>query len=275
MKKILIIIFLFFQSLLNAEEYVGSIILSDSTIYTFELNLIINKANITGYSLTNYGTNSETKSSIEGTFDKTKNEYEIIEKQIIYTKSKESIKNFCHLRIDLSEKGSYKSKRLEGEFIGYYDNNKKCAEGKIILFKKEKLKKIEKKINKRIKKGTNNKSEHNNKKITLKKDDKLYIETIKKYISIRVWDPNLEDNDMILMKFNDDLILENYSTKNKPKKRRVKLSKGRNTLLISAINEGDNPPNTSAIELKVDSQIYHLETKLEIKNDIIIFIDRK
>ena len=275
MKKILIIIFLFFQSQLNAEEYVGSVILSDSTIYTFELNLIINKENITGYSLTNYGTNSETKSSIEGTFDKTKNVYEIIEKQIIYTKSKESIKNFCHLRIDLSEKGSYKSKRLEGEFIGYYDNNKKCAEGKIILFKKEKLKKIEKKINKRIKKSTNNKLEHNNKKITLKKDDKFYIETSKKYVSIRVWDPNLEDNDMILMKFNDDLILENYSTKNKPKKRRVKLSKGRNTLLISAINEGDNPPNTSAIELKVDSQIYHVETKLEIKNDIIIFIDRK
>ena len=275
MKKILIIIFLFFQSQLNAEEYVGSVILSDSTIYTFELNLIINKENITGYSLTNYGTNSETKSSIEGTFDKTKNVYEIIEKQIIYTKSKESIKNFCHLRIDLSEKGSYKSKRLEGEFIGYYDNNKKCAEGKIILFKKEKLKKIEKKINKRIKKSTNNKSEHNNKKITLKKDDKFYIETSKKYVSIRIWDPNLEDNDMILMKFNDDLILENYSTKNKPKKRRVKLSKGRNTLLISAINEGDNPPNTSAIELKVDSQIYHVETKLEIKNDIIIFIDRK
>ena len=271
MKKILIIIFLFFQSQLNAEEYVGSVILSDSTIYTFELNLIINKENITGYSLTNYGTNSETKSSIEGTFDKTKNVYEIIEKQIIYTKSKESIKNFCHLRIDLSEKGSYKSKRLEGEFIGYYDNNKKCAEGKIILFKKEKLKKI----NKRIKKSTNNKSEHNNKKITLKKDDKFYIETSKKYVSIRVWDPNLEDNDMILMKFNDDLILENYSTKNKPKKRRLKLSKGRNTLLISAINEGDNPPNTSAIELKVDSQIYHVETKLEIKNDIIIFIDRK
>ena len=275
MKKILIIIFLFFQSQLNAEEYVGSVILSDSTIYTFELNLIIKKEKITGHSLTNYGTNSETKSSIEGTFDKTENVYEIIEKKIIYTKSKENTKNFCHLRIVLSEKGSYKSKRLEGEFIGYYDNNKKCAEGKIILFKKEKLKKIEKKINKRIKKSTNNKSEHNNKKITLKKDDKFYIETSKKYVSIRVWDPNLEDNDMILMKFNDDLILENYSTKNKPKKRRVKLSKGRNTLLISAINEGDNPPNTSAIELKVDSQIYHVETKLEIKNDIIIFIDRK
>ena len=275
MKKILIIIFLFFQSQLNAEEYVGSIILSDSTIYTFELNLIINKENITGYSITNYGTSSETKSSIEGTFDKTKNEYVIIEKQIIYTKSKESIKNFCHLRIDLSEKGSYKSKRLEGEFIGYYDNNKKCAEGKIILFKKEKLKKIEKKINKRIQKSINDKSEDNNKKITLKKNDKFYIESSKKYVSIKVWDPNQEDNDMILMKFNDDLILENYSTKNKPKKRRVKLSKGRNTLLISAINEGDNPPNTSAIELKVDSQIYHVETKLEIKNDIIIFIDRK
>ena len=275
MKKILIIIFLFFQSQLNAEEYVGSIILSDSTIYTFELNLIINKENITGYSITNYGTNSETKSSIEGTFDKTKNKYKIIEKQIIYTKSKESIKNFCHLRIVLGEKGSYKSKRLEGEFIGYYDNNKKCAEGKIILIKKEKLKKIEKKINKKIQKSINNKLEHNNKKITLKKDDKFYIETSKKYVSIRVWDPNQEDNDMILMKFNDDLILENYSTKNKPKKRRVKLNKGRNTLLICAVNEGESPPNTSSIEIKVDNQIYHVETKLEIKNDIIIFIDRK
>ena len=275
MKKILIIIFLFFQLQLNAEEYAGSIILSDSTIYTFELNLIINKENITGYSLTNYGTNSETKSSIEGTFDKTKNVYEIIEKQIIYTKSKESIKNLCHLRIDLSENSSYKSKRLEGKFIGYYDNNKKCAEGKIILFKKEKLKKIEKKINKRIKKSTNNKSEHNNKKITLQKDDKFYIETSKKYVSIRVWDPNLEDNDMILMKFNDDLILENYSTKNKPKKRRVKLSKGRNTLVISAINEGTNPPNTSAVEIKVENKVYQIQTDLEVKNDIIIFIDRK
>ena len=275
MKKILLIIFLFSQSELNAEEYVGSIILSDSTIYTFELNLIINKENITGYSITNYGTSSETKSSIEGTFDKTKNEYIIIEKHIIYTKSKASIKKFCHLRIDLSEKGSFKSKRLEGEFIGYFDNKDKCAEGKIILIKKEKLKKIENKINKRIQKSINEKSEDNNKKITLKKDDKFYIEAIKKYISIRVWDPNQEDNDMINIKFNDDFILENYSTKNKPKKRRVKLSKGRNSLVISAINEGTNPPNTSAVEIKVEKQVYQIETNLEMKNDIIIFIDRK
>ena len=275
MKKILIITFLFFQSQLNAEEYVGSIILSDSTIYTFELNLIINKENIKGYSLTNYGTNSETKSSIEGTFDKTENVYEIIEKKIIYTKSKENTKNFCHLRIVLSEKGSYKSKRLEGEFIGYYDNNKKCAEGKIILFKKEELKKIEYGTKKRIQKSRNNESEDNNKKITLNKDDKFYIKTSKKYISIRVWDPNQEDNDMILMKFNDDLILENYSTKNKQKKRRVKLNKGRNILFISAINEGNNPPNTSAVEIKVDKQIYQIETNLKMKNDVIIFIDRK
>ncbi|MBH07716.1 MAG: hypothetical protein CMP71_01220 [Flavobacteriales bacterium] len=275
MIKTLIVIFLFFQSELNAEEYVGSIILSDSTIYTFELNLIINKENITGYSITNYGTSSETKSRIEGTFDKTKNEYIIIEKYIIYTKSKESIKKFCHLRIDLSEKGSFKSKRLEGEFIGYFDNKDKCAEGKIILIKKEKLKKIENKINKRIQKRINDKSEDNNKKLTLEKDDKFYIETSKKYISIRVWDPNQEDNDMITIKFNDDLILENYSTKNKPKKRRVKLSKGRNSLVISAINEGTNPPNTSTVEIKVDRQLYQIETNLEMKNDIIIFIDRK
>ena len=134
MKKILMIIIIFFQSELNAEEYVGSIILSDSTIYTFQLNLIINKENITGYSITNYGTGSETKSSIEGTFDK---------------------------------------------------------------------------------------------------------------------------------------------TKNKPKKRRVKLSKGRNSLVISAVNEGTNPPNTSAVEIKVENKVYQIQTDLEVKNDIIIFIDRK
>ncbi|MDC3129791.1 hypothetical protein OA870_00990 [Bacteroidota bacterium] len=275
MKKILMIIIIFFQSELNAEEYVGSIILSDSTIYTFQLNLIINKKNITGYSITNYGTSSETKSSIEGTFDKAKNEYIIIEKHIIYTKSKESIKNFCHLRIDLSEKGAFKSKRLEGEFIGYFDNKDKCAEGKVILIKKEKLKKIENKINKRIQKSINDKSEDNNKKITLNKDDKFYIEASKRYISIRIWDPNQEDNDMITIKFNDDLILENYSTKNKPKKRRVKLSKGRNSLVISAVNEGTNPPNTSAVEIKVENKVYQIQTDLEVKNDIIIFIDRK
>ena len=122
------------------------------------------------------------------------------------------------------KKGSYKSKRLEGKFIGYYDNNKKCAEGKIILFNKEKLKKIEKKINKRIQKVTKNKSKHNNKKITLKKDDKFYIETSKKYVSIRVWDPNKEDNDMILMKFNDDLILEKklFNKKINQKKKKSK-----------------------------------------------------
>ena len=44
------------------------------------------------------------------------------------------------------------------------------------------------------------------------------LKPVNKYVSIKVWDPNQEDNDMILMKFNDDLILENYSTKNKPKK---------------------------------------------------------
>ena len=80
---------------------------------------------------------------------------------------------------------------------------------------------------------------------------------------------------MITIKFNDDLILENYSTKNKPKKRRVKLSKGRNSLVISALNEGTNPPNTSAVEIKVENKVYQIQTDLEVKNDIIIFIDRK
>ncbi len=275
MKKTLALIFLFFQLQIKAQEYVGSIILSDSTVYTFELNLIIKNNNISGYSITNSGTNIETKSSVEGTFDKTKNKYRIIEKQIIYTKSKENIEKFCHLVIDLSEKGSFKSKRLEGEFIGYFDNKNKCAQGKIFLIKKEKLKKIEKKITKTIQKSSNNKSVNNNKRVILKKGDKFYIETKKKYVSITVWDPNQEDNDMILVKFNDYLILENYHTKNKPKKRRVKLDKGRNKFLIRAINEGNNPPNTSAFEIKVDNQKYQIETNLEVKNDVIIFIDRK
>ena len=252
-------------------KYLGSIILENNKPMSFSLDLIEKNGIVSGYSITNHGTKDETKSEIQGVYFKDDKSFQLQETQIIYTKSEAPINSFCYIRMNLKLKNRFTKKQLEGNFSGNFLDSSECAKGKILLAEKsiieKKIKKIEKKIEKQTKKDEIIETS------ILKDGDSLSIKWQAKYITIKIWDSNKEDGDKINLSINEDIILDNYETKNKAKKIKYKLKEGLNKILIEAISLGNSPPNTSRIELIDKKKKYPLLTQLELNKSITIDIN--
>ena len=253
---------------INTQKYLGTIILENNKPMSFSLDLIEKNGIVSGYSLTNLGTKDETKSEIQGVYFKEDKSFQLQETQIIYTKSEAPINSFCYIRMNLKQKNRFTKKLLEGNFTGNFLDSSECAKGKILLAEKsiieKKIEKIERKIEKEIKKDEIIET------IVLKDDDNLSFEWEAKYLTIKIWDSNQEDGDIINLSIDDNIILENFETKNKSKKIKYKLKKGQNKILIEAKSIGSSPPNTSRIELIDKKKKYPILTQLELNKSINI-----
>ena len=256
---------------INTHQYSGTIILENNIPMSFSLDLIEKKGIVSGYSLTNHGTKDETKSEIQGVYFKEDKSFQLQETQIIYTKSEAPINSFCYIRMNLKLKNRFTKKQLEGNFTGNFLDSSDCARGKILLAEKsiieKKIEKIEKKIEKQIKKDEIIET------IVLKDDDNLSIEWEAKYLTIKIWDSNQEDGDIINLSIDNNIILENFETKNKSKKIKYKPKKGQNKILIEAKSIGSSPPNTSRIELIDKKKKYPILTQLELNKSINIIVN--
>jgi len=257
---------------INTQKYLGTIILENNKPMSFSLDLIEKNGIVSGYSLTNLGTKDETKSEIQGVYFKEDKSFQLQETQIIYTKSEAPINSFCYIRMNLKQKNRFTKKLLEGNFTGNFLDSSECAKGKILLAEKsiieKKIKKIEKKIEKKLEK-----EEIIETKI-LKDGDNLNIDWKAKYLTIKIWDSNQEDGDKINLEINSDVILNNYETKNKAKKIKYKLNKGKNKIIIEATSLGKSPPNTSRIELIDKNKKYPILTQLDLNKSITIYIEK-
>ena len=257
---------------INTQKYLGTIILENNKPMSFSLDLIEKNGIVSGYSLTNLGTKDETKSEIKGVYFKEDKSFQLQETQIIYTKSEAPINSFCYIRMNLKLKNRFTKKLLEGNFTGNFLDSSECAKGKILLAEKsiieKKIKKIEKKIEKKLEK-----EEIIETKI-LKDGDNLNINWKAKYLTIKIWDSNQEDGDKINLEINSDVILDNYETKNKAKKIKYKLNKGKNKIIIEATSLGKSPPNTSRIELIDKNKKYPILTQLDLNKSITIYIEK-
>ena len=258
-------------SQVKEHKYLGSIVPENNIPMSFSLDLIEKNGVVSGYSITNHGTKDETKSEIQGVYFKDDKGFQLQETQIIYTKSEAPINSFCYIRMNLKLKNRFTKKQLEGNFSGNFLDSSECAKGKILLAEKsiieKKIKKIEKKIEKQTKKDEIIETS------ILKDGDSLSIKWQAKYITIKIWDSNKEDGDKINLSINEDIILDNYETKNKAKKIKYKLKEGRNKILIEARSLGNSPPNTSRIELIDKKKKYPLLTQLKLNKSIKIYIN--
>jgi hypothetical protein len=257
----------------NSINYLGTLILSNNTPISFQLELNEHNGNVNGTSITNIGTENETKSEITGLYFKSDKSFQLQETQILYTKSEAPLNTFCYINMNLSFKGMFGSKRLEGTFTGNFLDSTECASGKIILMEEKKLKnkieKVKKKIEKKYPEKYNDTTLVQETKI-LKNGDDFIVNWKSKKVILFIWDANKEDGDKIELKINSNIILYNFETQNKRKKIKYRLQEGENIIEIKAINLGMSPPNTSRIEL-MDSKIkYHIITQLELGKSAII-----
>ena len=271
--------FNFFTFLLNAQiktfSYLGTLILSNNTPISFQLELEEQNGIVNGYSITNINTPDATKSEISGLYFKSDNSFQLQETQILQTSSEVPLNTFCYLNLNLAFKGKFGSKRLEGTFIGNFLDSTQCASGKIILMEEKKLiKKIEKVKKKIDKKANKTLAETNQMQQTkiLKDGGNFTVKWESNKVKLYIWDANQEDGDKITLKINGDIILHDFETENKRKKIKYQLKDGEIIIEITATNFGTSPPNTSRIELVDSKTKYPIITQLELGKSAIIKI---
>jgi len=257
----------------NTFSYLGTLLLSNNTPISFSMEIQEENGIVNGYSLTNINTPDETKSEISGLYFKKDKSFQLQETQILSTNSEAPLNTFCYINMNLSFKGKFGSKRLEGTFTGNFLDSTECAKGKIILMEKKKLKKkiakVKKKIEEKIEKEKLDTTQVLQTQI-LKDGDDFTINWESKKLKFFIWDANKEDGDKITLIINGNIVLNDVKTKNKRKKIKYKLQDGENIIEIKATNLGTSPPNTSRIEL-VDSKIkYPIITQLELGKTAII-----
>ena len=278
MKFIIMILLLFCFNLgfsQNTFSYLGTLVLANNTPISFSLELEEDNGIVNGYSITNINTPDETKSEISGLYYKKDKSFQLQETQILQTKSEAALNTFCYINMNLSFKGKFGTKHLEGTFTGNFLDSIECAKGKIILMERKKLEKKIKKIKNKIEKKQNQKYQNTSlvKKTQILKDgDDFTINWGSNKLKLFIWDANMEDGDKIQLTINGNIILDNFETTNKRKKIKYKLVEGENTIEIKATNLGTSPPNTSRIELVDSKTKYPIITQLELGKTAVIKI---
>ena len=259
----------------NTFNYLGTLVLANNTPISFTLELEEDNGIVNGYSITNINTPDETKSEISGLYFKKDKSFQLQETQILQTKSEAALNTFCYISMNLSFKGKFGTKRLEGNFTGNFLDSIECAKGKIILMERKKLEKKIKKIKNKIEKKHNEKHQDTSliKRTQILKDgDDFTINWESNKVKLFIWDANMEDGDKIQLTINGNIILDNFETTNKRKKIKYKLLEGENTIEIKATNSGTSPPNTSRIELVDNKTKYPIITQLELGKTAVIKI---
>jgi len=259
----------------NTFSYLGTLILNNNTPISFQLELEEQNGIVNGYSITNINTPDETKSEISGLYFKSDNSFQLQETQILQTSSEAPLNTFCYINMNLSLKGKFGSKRMQGTFTGNFLDSTECASGKIVLMERTKLEKRIEKIKKKVEKKYIKKHQDTTlvKRTEILKDgDDFTINWEGNKLKLFIWDANKEDGDKIQLTINGNIILDDFETTNKRKKIKYKLVEGENTIEIKATNLGTSPPNTSRIELVDSKTKYPIITQLELGKTAIIKI---
>ncbi len=260
MRVLICLLFLNFATLGYAQNmeknYLGALMLSNNSAISFSIHFNEENGIVNGYTLTNLNTPDETKSDLSGIYFKKDKSFQLQETQIISTSSEADLSTFCFIQANLSFKGKFRNKRLEGDFVGLFTNNDTCAKGKVLLMEQEKLEKKAAVLQTK----------------QLKDGDDFVIKWEADDLKLFIWDANEEDGDRIQLKINEKIILYDYSTKRKRKRIKYKLQKGENIIEIRAISLGGSPPNTSRIELVDSKTKYPVVTQLTLEKSAIITI---
>ena len=261
---------------LNAQEnfgynYLGSLVLPNNTLISFSIHFNEEDGVVDGYSLTNINTPDETKSDLSGIYFKGDKSFQLQETQILSTSSEADLSTFCFIHTNISLKGRLGTKRLEGNFVGLFTNNDTCASGRVLLLEQEKLKKKIKRVKNKIERIKEERSTFLQTQ-QLKDGDNFLIEWENDNLRLFIWDANEEDGDKIQLKINNEIVLNDFTTKRKPKKIKYKLQKGENIIEIRAVNLGDSPPNTSRIKLVDRNTKYPIISQLTLDKSAIIII---
>ena len=229
----------------NSNKFAGIIKVQDSLLITYRLEFEESNGLISGFSLTDFGGEHETKSRVSGTYDDNKRLIEFKEVELIYTKSPVDQQDFCNIHLKPT-KFKLGSTKLFGDFLGKFSDGTECINGEIAMNSVEKIQKRVNKFTKKVKKSNripdSVKQIVNNIKIldtlnlnVLKKNQTTSVLTASSIVKVIIYDGGQMDNDIISIKKNGKFILSKYT-----------ISKDRKVIEL--------PINTDIVKLEVISE---------------------
>lgn len=211
----------------------GSLSVYKGASYKYKLRFAID--DLKGYSILDEAGPSETKSSITIKYLREQQAVVFAEKKLIQTKAKEH--NFCFvggmLKID------ERKKLAKGFFLGQDEYKKMCGSGTVTLSFPAQLIDIL------------SQSDSNDVAIksiiTSKSSDAFEVKN--GLVNIEIWDGGLDDNDSLSLSLNGQLIIPSCRIQNEKRIVNIQLRKGKNVLIVKALNEGIEPPNSARITI--------------------------
>lgn len=245
----------------NAYEYMGLVMLNDSTSITYKISITEKNGSVKGYSLTDLGGEHETRSNILGEYDHVNNELNFRETSIIYTKSPVTQDDFCFIITTFKKFSFEKAKKIKANFVGLFSDNTRCIDGQLFLNSVEKIEarmdKMVTKINKSNKIADSTKQKMNALRLMdslnlniLKKDQTLSVFSKSKKVSISIYDGGKEDGDKITIYANKKVVLNNYEANKEKRIISLNLFDDKTSIVIKAENEGKIAPNTVIVEIE-------------------------
>lgn len=270
----------------NSGEYVGAIKLNDSSIITYKVNFNINGSKVDGFSITDFGGEHETKSYLVGYYNEAKKKLTFNEKGIIYTKSPITQNDFCFIYFQPSDYKLGKTTYFKGDFKGLFSDGKECTSGEIYLNSvenvNEKMAKVSKKINNSNRVPDSVKVKFNNLNLMdkvntniLKASKTLSVFTKSNTINLELYDGGQEDGDVISIKVNDKLVLNNFTVTSQKKILTIDLLNDKTSIVLIAKNVGTISTNTAVIEINDTEHNIKALTNLKVGETTQIDILKK
>ncbi|MCA0131655.1 hypothetical protein [Winogradskyella alexanderae] len=274
-------VFLLFSYGQQTNKFLGFIKIQDTLVITYKLEFSENEGKISGYSLTDFGGEHETKSKIEGTYDHNKNMLAFKESELIYTKSTFSEADFCNVHLEPT-KFKIGGNKLMGSFKGLFNDGTECISGEIAMNSIERIDKRVTKFTKRLEKSNrvpdSIKQKLKNTKLldtinlnVLKKNETTSVLTKANKVKFFVYDGGQIDDDVITIKKNGKTILSNYRISADKKILEVDMDAKQVQLTIHSISEGSIGSNTAIIEI-IDG-VNTIKTMTNLKKGDITRID--
>lgn len=266
-------------------DFIGVLTLEDNSLYSYQIEFNIYGDKVKGYSYTDLKGPNETKSKINGIYNKKTKKISFKESEILYTKSDAESEIFCFINIEGTLKLKSKKTILKGKLVGLYNDNEPCAKGEITLigldYAYKKMNKIYKKIKKKKKIDSVVKEKINPNKV-LKKQNETTItsgETVsvfvyKENLKMEIWDYGKEDGDKISLYVHNKILFDSLLVTKKKKKLNLKLNKGSNIIKIATVNAGSLPTNTAKIILYDYERTYEVLVNLKVGESTKINIVR-
>lgn len=270
-------------------EFLGTIILSNQTIYSYKLVFSETKGKLNGYSISDIGGKHETKTKVEGLYNPSTGKISFAEKKVVYTQYNKSMANMCYISVAGKIQKKHGKLHLMADYTGTYEpSGKVCDKGKIILVSLRdlysELAKVKTVLEKKGGKDSSTRSLLQSLNMLEKVEEVKEVnhQSVEPFnwksnqLILELWDEAVDDKDRVSITINDSVAYPNQLVTKSRQRIIIPLKPNtQNKLKVTAIDEGQYAPNTIKLMCVDKEKRYLLLSQLNLNESFVIMLNTK